>query len=180
MRSSNAYSLARGAVREQGRSKTGMASLPHVKMAPKMLSSPLLARDRRRLFRLLDILTEKWATWDLPGECRFLLNTQQTFFKKEKDPAQEITADIPEERDAFDQEGADPKKVRLIQMGYFFRKCVSRRLQALSENEIAALTTPMRQLGMVLKAALKLSPSSTSSSTMNGRQDPLSRRCPES
>ena len=28
----------------------------------------------------------KWATGDLPEECRFLLNTQLIFLKKEKDP----------------------------------------------------------------------------------------------
>ena len=42
--------------------------------------------QRRRLFRGLDILTIKWATGDLPEECRFLLNTQLMFLKKEKDP----------------------------------------------------------------------------------------------
>ena len=31
--------------------------------------------------------------------------------------AQEITADIPDERVTYDQEGVDPKKVRPIQMG---------------------------------------------------------------
>ena len=62
--------------------------------------------------RGLDILTIKWATGDLPEECRFLLNTQMMFLKKEKDPttkhfdddewirslmeAQVATADIPE------------------------------------------------------------------------------------
>ena len=42
--------------------------------------------QRRRLFRELDILTIKWATGDLPEECRFPLNTQLMFLKKEKDP----------------------------------------------------------------------------------------------
>ena len=44
------------------------------------------AGQRRRLFRGLDILTIKWATGDLPEECRFLLNTQLMLLKKEKDP----------------------------------------------------------------------------------------------
>ena len=43
----------------------------------------------RRLFRELDILTIKWATGDLPEECRFLLNTHTMFLKKEKDPTSE-------------------------------------------------------------------------------------------
>ena len=42
----------------------------------------------------------------------------------------------------------DPKKVRSIQMGEFLRKCVSRRLLALSEGEFAALATAMLQLGV--------------------------------
>ena len=42
------------------------------------------AGQRRRLFRGLDILTIKWATGDLPEECRFLLNTQLMFLMKEK------------------------------------------------------------------------------------------------
>ena len=37
--------------------------------------------------RSLDILTIQWATGDLPEECRFLLNTQLMFLKKEKDSA---------------------------------------------------------------------------------------------
>ena len=42
------------------------------------------ARQRRRLFLGLDVLTIKWATGDLPEMCRFLLNTQPIFLKKEK------------------------------------------------------------------------------------------------
>ena len=47
-----------------------------------------------------------------------------------------------------DQQDVDPKKVRPILMGEFLRVCVSRRLLALSEGEIAALTTSMRQIGV--------------------------------
>ena len=116
-------------MREQGRSKTGTASLPHVTLAP--MSAPgstverhehldaifsfAAARQRRRLFRRLDTFTIRWATGDLLVECRFLLNTQPTFLKNEKDPtlkqfdddddewirslteAQEITADVPKD-----------------------------------------------------------------------------------
>ena len=81
------------------------------------------------------------------------------FLKNEEDPttkiidddesirslpeAQDITADIPEDR-------MDPKKVRPLQMAEFLRKYVSRRLLALSEGKIAVLTTAMRQLGIWL------------------------------
>ena len=94
------YKLARSVMREQGRSKTGKASLPHVKLSPMGAPGPTGERQehldaivafagagqRRRLFRGLDILTVKWATGDLPEECRFLLNTQLMFLGKEKDP----------------------------------------------------------------------------------------------
>ena len=122
------------------------------------------AGQRRRLFRGLDILTIKWATGDLPEECRFLLNTQLTFLKMEKDStsnqfdddqwirslaeAQEATTDVPEDSVTYNQQHVDPKKVRPIQMREFLRKYVSRRLLALSEGEIAALTTSMRQIGV--------------------------------
>ena len=87
-------------MREQGRNKTGIASLPHGKLSPVSAGGPIGERQehldavvsfagagqRRRLFRGLDLLTIKWAKGDLPEECRFLLNTQLMFLKKEKDP----------------------------------------------------------------------------------------------
>ena len=48
----------------------------------------------------------------------------------------------------YELQEADPKKVRPIQLGEFLRNYVSRRLLALSEGEIAALTTSMRQIGV--------------------------------
>ena len=62
--------------------------------------------------------------------------------------AQEITADVPEDSVLYDQQQVDPKKVRPIQMEEFLWKYVSRKILALSEGEIAALTTAMRQLGV--------------------------------
>ena len=62
--------------------------------------------------------------------------------------AEEITADVPEDSVQYDQQQVDPKKVRPIQMGEFLWKYVSRKLLALSEGEIAALMTAMRQLGV--------------------------------
>ena len=44
------------------------------------------AGQRKRLFRVLCILTVKWATGDVPEECEFLFNAQLMFLKKEKDP----------------------------------------------------------------------------------------------
>ena len=145
-------------MREQGRSRTGIASLPHVKLSPMSALGPTGERQehldaivsfsgagqRRRLFRELDVVTIKWATGDLPDECRFLLNTRLMFLKKEKDPtskqfdddewirslteAQEVTNDVPEDRVECHQQEVDPKRVRPIQMGEFIRKYVSRRL----------------------------------------------------
>ena len=139
--------------REQGRSKTGIVSMDLLENG-KNTWMPLFpfagAGQRRRLFRGLDILTIKWATGDLPEECRFLLNTQLIYLKKEKDPASKQFDDDEWIRSSvtYDQQEVDPKKVRPIQTGEFLRKYVSRRLLALSEGEIAALTTSIRQIGV--------------------------------
>ena len=62
--------------------------------------------------------------------------------------AQEVTADIPEEKvSGLTNKRVDPKKVRTTRMGEFLRKYVSRRLLALSKGEIAVLMTATRQLG---------------------------------
>ena len=36
------------------------------------------------MFRVHDMLTVTWETGELPQECRFLVNTQLMFLKKEK------------------------------------------------------------------------------------------------
>ena len=115
-------------MREQGRSKAGIASLHHVKLAP--MSAPGRSGERqehldaiiafagagqRRLFTFLDTLTVM---------C-FVLSTQLLFLKTEKDP----TVDSISHR----SEGV---------------KCVSRRLLALSEGEIATFTASVRHLGV--------------------------------
>ena len=127
-------------MREQARSKTGIASLPHVKLSPMSARGPTGGRQehldalvsfagagqRKRPFWCLDIPTIKWATGDLLEECRSLLNTQLMFLKKEKDPttkqfendewirslaeAQEVTTDIPEDSVTYDQQDVDPRK----------------------------------------------------------------------
>ena len=85
-------------MREQGRTRTGIASLPHVKLSPMSAPGPTGEwqehldavvsfagpSQRIRLFRELDMLTIKWATGDLPEECRFLLNTQLLFEERER------------------------------------------------------------------------------------------------
>ena len=71
--------------REQGRSKTGIASLPHVKLAP--MSAPVIsfagAGQRRCLFRALDILT---ITWRLVLARRMLILTQHAADVLEQGP----------------------------------------------------------------------------------------------
>ena len=51
------------------------------------------AGQRRRMFRVLDDLTVKCATGDLPEKYRFLVNTQLMFLKKEKEPTTKIFDD---------------------------------------------------------------------------------------
>ena len=114
------------------------------------------AGQKRRLFRILDILTVEWVTGDIPEAFRFLLNTQLIFLKKDKYPtanmfdeeawirslteAQEIAADIPEECTAHDGVKLTPKRSVPSRWWSF--------CSALSEGEIAALTAAMRQLGV--------------------------------
>ena len=65
-----------------------------------------------------------------------------------------------------------PKKVRPIQMGEFLQEYVFRRLLALNEGEIAALTLAIRQLGVGSQGgaeALAILFFPTSSCTMCGR-----------
>ena len=105
--------------------------------------SPSKELVRGGLFRGLDIFTVKWASGDLPEECRFLPNRQFMFLKKEEDPtskqfdddewirslteAQEVTTDVPEDRVMYDQQEVDSQKVRPIPMGEFLQRYVSRR-----------------------------------------------------
>ena len=155
------YKKARSATREQGRTRTGIASLPHVKLSPMSGPGPTGERQEH-LDAIVSFAGARQATGDFPEECRFLLDTQLMFLKKEKDPtskllddddwirslteAQEITADVREDS-VMDHQEVDPKKVRPIQSnGKFLRKYISRRLLALTEGETAALTTAMRQL----------------------------------
>ena len=74
----------------------------------------------------------------------------------------------------------NPKRVRPIQVGEFLRKYTSRRLLALSEGEIAAFTTSMRQLGIGTLGGAEARSSSISSSSMNGSQPHSGGHWPES
>ena len=73
-----------------GRSKTGVASLPHVKLHMSAFGFAGVRQEhldavvafagawqRKRMCGVLDALTVVWATGDLPEECRFLRNPQQ-------------------------------------------------------------------------------------------------------
>ena len=154
--SGGSYKLARSALREHGRSNAGIPSLPHVKLSPMSATGERQehldaivsfsgAGQRRRLFRGLDILTIKWATGDLPEECRFLLNTQMMLLKtrprsssmttngsarwrkrrKSRPTSQGIASCVVSKT-------LPPEKGRPSQMGEFLRKYVSRRLLALN------------------------------------------------
>ena len=116
------------------------------------------------MFRGLDILTIKWATGDLREECRFLLNTQRMFLKKEKDrfrsssmttsgsarwrkrkktqPTSQRTASC------MVSKTLTPRKFVPFRRESSCGKYVSRRLLARSEGEIAGLTTSIRQIGV--------------------------------
>ena len=98
-------------MREQGQSKTGIASLFHVKLSPMSAPGPAGERQQHldaivsfagagqtsRFVPILDILTITWATGDLPEECRFVLNTQLMSLKKEKGPTTKQFDDGDEE-----------------------------------------------------------------------------------
>ena len=87
-------------MREVGRERTGSSSIPYVKLATLSAPGPTGDRQehleaiidfagaahRRRLFRTFDKLTVRWAIGDLPVCCRWLLNTQAIFLKKEREP----------------------------------------------------------------------------------------------
>ena len=62
--------------------------------------------------------------------------------------AQEITADVPEDSVLCDQQEVDSKKGAANSNGSVLAEVCFARLLALSEGEIAALTTAMRQLGV--------------------------------
>ena len=110
-----------------------------------MQSSPSLVLDREGVCVGDSTFSqEKVGDWRFAGECRFLLNTQLKFLKKEKDPttkqldddewirslteAQEVTTDVPEDSVTHEQQEVDPQKVWPIEMGETLRKYFSRRL----------------------------------------------------
>ena len=202
------YKLARSAMREQGRSNTGIASLLHVKMSPMSALGPTGewqehldaivsfagAGLRRRLFQGLDIFTIKWAMGDLPGECRFLLNTQLMFLKK--DPTskqfdddewirslteeQEVTTDITADSVTYDQHDVDTKKVDPFRWESSFGSTS----RGDSWHSVSDRSQPSRlrcgRSEWAPQVALRPWPSSTRSSSMDGRQAHSGSSGPES
>jgi hypothetical protein len=198
-------------MREVGRQKTGLASLPHVKLTPLSAPGPTGDRQehldavvdfagagqRRRLFRALGQLTVKWAIDDIPECCRWLLNTQALFLRKDHElkckhfndedwtnldastgeDAVGPMDDVPDASVSGDQEDAmgadaDPQspKVRPIQMGEFLRKYVSRRLLSLNDRSIARLMAAARQLGNGTRGGAGALTIFTRLSTRSGQQ----------
>ena len=149
------YKAARSAMREQGCNRNGIVSLPHVKLPHTgerqahldAIVSFIGAGQRRRLFWGLDFLTFKWATGNLPEECRFLLNTQLMFLKKEEDPTLKQFDDDEwirslTESPLTSQKTAScmiskrcrPEKFRPIQMREFLRKYLPRCCRSAKEK----------------------------------------------
>ena len=93
------FRQAKSEMRECGRQRTGIASLPHFRLKPLSAPGPTGDRQehldaitdfpgagqRRKVFRALDTLTVRWAIGDLPDCCRWLLDTQLMFLRKERE-----------------------------------------------------------------------------------------------
>ena len=186
-------------MREQGRSKTGNCFAATRQTAANEYSWPAGERQehldavvsfggagqRRRLFWELDILTIKWATGDLPEECRFLLGAQLIFLKKEKDPiskqfddddewirsvteAQEVTTDVPEDSVTYEHQEHDPQKFGPFK---WRRSCGSMSrgdFWHLVREKLQPLTTSMLQIGVGTPGGAEALASFFSSSAMNG------------
>ena len=141
-------------MREQGRNKTGIASLPHVKLL--LMGAPGLTGERQE--HLCHRLLRRSRPEETPlsgarhpqnqvGDRRLAgsvpLPAQHTVdvFEDRKDPtskqfdddelirslteAQEVGIDVPEDSVTYDQQEVDPKKVRPIQMEEFLRMCLT-------------------------------------------------------
>jgi len=177
------FQRAKAAMCEVGRERTSMAGIPYVKLAPLSAPGPTGDRQehldaiidfagaahRRRLFRTLDKLTVRWAIGDLPVCCRWLLNTQAIFLKKDREPQckhfdddewtrlswEDASADIGPLDDvpviavsSADDSAITSPNVQPIQMGEFLRKHVSERLLAVNSRITSKLMIALRQLGV--------------------------------
>ena len=104
------------------------------------------AGQRSRVFGVLQVLTVKWATGDLPEECQFFLDTQLVFFcKNEKEPATLLFDDDKLIRSLTEAETitavsqkCDPSRWKRTRS-----QNMSRQFFALSAGEIAAIWTTM-------------------------------------
>ena len=143
----------------------------------RWLNRQAFAGAGKRVLRGLDILTIKWATGDLPEECRFLLNTQLMFLKKENDPttkqfdddewirslteAPEVTTDIPED-------SVTPRKFGPLR----WRSPCGNTSRGDFWHSVREKLQPSRhrcgRSECALQVALRPCPSSISSSSMNG------------
>ncbi len=91
---------ARKEMREAGKRPGSHAGIPVVKLAPWSAPGPSGDRQehvddmyrgctpgqRRRLNRVLDELTVRWAINALPPTCRWMMNTHALFLRKEREP----------------------------------------------------------------------------------------------
>ena len=94
------YRQARKEMREAGKKPGSHAGIPWARLAPWSAPGPSGDRQehldgvlkncgasrRRRLLRAIDELTVKWAVDALPPSCRWLLNTQLLFLRKNREP----------------------------------------------------------------------------------------------
>ena len=87
-------------MRQANSESCGLPAIPWARLAALTAPGPSCKRQehlddiingagrsqRRRLTRALDELTVRWATNRLSHACRWMLNTQVLFLKKEKEP----------------------------------------------------------------------------------------------
>ena len=190
----------RGAPLEnKGAAKRGIASLPHVKLAPecsathvwnvkniRTQSSPSLLLGRGGVcFEVLTFSQLSGRQQTCPESADS--SSQLMFLTKEKDPttkffddderirslteAHEITADVPEDSVMYDQQAVDPKRSGPFK---WVNSC-GNTSRGGSLRSVKVKLQPSRHRcessELDSKVALKPLPSSTSSSTTRGPQD---------
>ena len=112
------------------------------------------ASQRRRLFR--STLSPSSGRQEICRKSADSSSTRNSCSKQFDDDewirslteVQEVTTDVPEDSVTYEQHEVDLQKVRPFQKEEFLRKYVLRRLVALIEGEIAALTTSIPQIAV--------------------------------
>lgn len=128
-------------MRQAGRRPGSHDGIPWARLAPWRAPGPSGDRQehlddmlqhagasvRRRLVRVLDELTVRWAINTLPSSCRWLLNTQVLFLTKAKEPAckhfddeewlDSMCTGSPEDSDADDEANADVAAEDVVGVG---------------------------------------------------------------